>query len=283
MRSARVLALALTLAAGAAPPAASAAAPAVEAEAPRPLHEDLRVDAGVLGASGAVWLGTELLQDTLAPVQCRFCGTNALDAWARRQLLLADDRPPRVASDVLTIAIIPAGVIVHQLLAARAAGDAGAGAHDLLYVAEATGVALALDQVVKLAVGRQRPFVHYRNYADPARPHDSDDNLSFYSGHTTIAFSMAAAAGTVSTLRGYRSAPWVWAVGMTLATAVGWARIASDRHYLTDVLASAATGAGIGVGLPLWLHGRADAPGPGTGRGAGTTVVPLPLGVLVLF
>src|SRR5512141_688114 len=134
MRSARALALALTLAAGTAPPVpASAAAPVAEADAPRPLRADLRVDAGVLGAAGAVWLGGELLQDRLAPVECRFCGTNALDAWARRQLLLADDRPPRVASDVLTIAIIPAGVIAHQLLASRAAGDAGAGVHDLLY------------------------------------------------------------------------------------------------------------------------------------------------------
>lgn len=304
MRPARVLALVLSLAAGAAaPPAAADGSPALRgdlraaadeprtlrgelravADGPRPLREDLRVDAAVLGASGAVWLGGELLQDRLAPVRCRVCGTNAFDAWARRQLLLADDGPPRVASDVLTLAIIPAGVVAHQLLAARAAGDAGAGAHDLLYVAEAGGVALALDQVVKLAVGRQRPFVRYRNYADPARPRDSDDNLSFYSGHTTLAFSMAAAAGTVSTLRGYRSAPWVWAAGMTLAAAVGWARVASDRHYLTDVLAGAATGAGIGVALPLWLHGRAGAPGAGGSRTAGTTVVPLPLGVLVLF
>ncbi len=279
MRSARAVVLALSLAA--VPAASPASARAAE---PRPLREDLRVDAAVLGTAGAVWLGGELLQDRLAPVECRFCGTNALDAWARRQLLLSDDRAPRITSDVLAIGVIPAAVVVHQLLAARAAGDTGAGVHDVVYVAEAGGVALALDQVVKLAVGRQRPFVHYGNYADPARPHDADDNLSFYSGHTTLAFSVAAAAGTVSTLRGYESAPWVWAVGMTLATAVGWARIASDRHYLTDVLAGAATGAAIGVAMPLWLHGRKDEPGAASGRAAsGTTVVPYPLGVLVLF
>lgn len=283
MRSARAVALALSLAVVAASPAGACADGERAAGEPRALREDLRVDAAVLGASAAVWLGSELLQDSLAPVQCRFCGTNALDAWARRQLLLADDRPPRIASDVLALAVIPAGVAVHQLLAARAAGDAGAGAHDLLYIAEATGVAVALDQVVKLAVGRQRPFVRARLEVDPTRPHDNNDNLSFYSGHTTLAFSMAAAAGTVSTLRGYRSAPWVWAAGMTLATAVGWARIASDRHYLTDVLAGAATGAGIGVALPLWLHGRTDASGEGSARSAGPTVMPLPLGVLVLF
>src|SRR5512144_1874400 len=117
MPSARALALALSVSLAEAPAAAHAGEP-------NPLREDQRVDVAILGAAGAVWFGGELLQDELAPVRCRFCGTNALDAWARRQLVLADDRPPRVASDVLTFAVIPAGVIAHQLLAARAAGDA---------------------------------------------------------------------------------------------------------------------------------------------------------------
>ncbi len=271
MRSARALALSLAL----------AALPA-RADGPIPLRYDLRTDAAILGTSAALWLGGELLQDELAPLRCRFCGTNALDAWARRQLVLGDEKPARVASDVLTLAVIPAGVAVHQLLAARGAGDTRAGVRDLLFVAEATSVAMTLNQVVKLAVGRQRPFVHYGNYEQADRPRESDDNLSFYSGHVTLAFSMAAAAGTVSTLRGYRSAPWVWAVGMTLATAVGYARIAADRHYLTDVATAAAVGTGLGVGLPLWLHGRAERPAGGA-RSAGVEVVPLPLGVLVLF
>ncbi len=271
MRSAPALALALAVAAAPAAP---------RADAPHPLRLDLRTDATVVGAAAAVWLGGELLKDQLAPVRCRFCGTNALDAWVRSELVASDERIPRHASDVLAFAVIPAGVAVHQLLAARAAGDVGAGGRDLLFVGEAASVALAVNQVVKLAVGRQRPFVRYGNYQDPDRGHEADDNLSFYSGHTTLAFSMAAAAGTVSTLRGYRSAPWVWAVGMTLATAVGYTRIAADQHYLTDTLVAAAVGSGLGVGLPLWLHGREDRPAADAG---GARVVPLPLGLLVVF
>lgn len=272
MRSARALALTLTL----------AALPA-RADGPSPLRYDLRTDAAIIGASAALWLGGELLQDRLAPLHCRFCGANALDAWARSKLVASDEKTPRLASDLLAFVVLPAGVAAHQLLAARAAGDTGAGARDVLFVAEAASVALTLNQVVKLAVGRQRPFVRYGNYEEADRRHDSDDNLGFYSGHTTLAFSMAAAAGTVSTLRGYRSAPWVWAVGMTLATAVGYTRIASDRHYLTDALVGAAVGTGLGVGLPLWLHGREDRPAGEGARSAGARVVPLPLGVLVLF
>jgi hypothetical protein len=89
---------------------------------------------------------------------------------------------------------------------------------DVLIIAQATALAADLNQLVKFTVGRERPFVHY---GDPARPHEADDDLSFYSGHTSLAFSLAASTGMVSTLRGYKSAPWVWAVGMTLAAGVG--------------------------------------------------------------
>lgn len=271
MRSARALALTLAL----------AVPGAARAGEPHPLREDLRSDAAIVGAAAAVWLTGELLKDELAPVRCRFCSPNALDGWTRDQLVASDERPFRLTSDVIAFAVLPAAVATHQLLAARAAGDVHAGARDVLYVAEAGSVAMALNQVVKLAAGRERPFVHHGNYANPDRGHDPDDNLSFYSGHTTLAFATAAAAGTVSTLRGYRSAPWVWAVGMTLATAVGYTRIASDRHYLTDTLVGAAVGAGLGVGLPLWLHGRENR--AGVARHAGARVEPLPMGVRIVF
>lgn len=252
------------------------------AEGPRPLEHDLGADVAVTASAAALWLGGEVFQDRLAPARCRFCGTNALDAGARDLLVLGYGQAASRASDVLAFAVLPAGVAAHQLLAARAAGSVREGARDLLFVAEASSVAMAVNQVVKLAVGRQRPYVHYGNYRNPDRRPEPDDNLSFPSGHTTLAFALATSAGTVSSLRGYPSAPWVWAVGMTLATAVGYARIAGDKHYLTDVLAGAATGAAAGVGLPLWLH-RREGGASGTSRSAGSTVVPLPLGVLVLF
>ncbi|BDG03345.1 phosphatase PAP2 family protein [Anaeromyxobacter oryzae] len=270
MRLACALALALTVS-------------AARAEEPIPLRYDLSVDVPVTAATFAFWGGTELLKDRLAPAQCRFCGTNALDAGARDLLLASNVNVPRRASDVLAFAVFPAGVAAHQLLAARAAGDVGAGGRDLLFIAEAAGIAGSLNQIVKFAVGRQRPFVHYGNGTSPDRVPESDDNLSFYSGHTSLTFSLAAAAGTVSTLRGYRSAPWVWGVGMTLATAVGYLRIAGDKHYLTDVLTGAVVGGGIGVAVPLWLHGREDRPPQPGASARSAQVVPLPLGVLVLF
>jgi membrane-associated phospholipid phosphatase len=80
-----------------------------------------------------------------------------------------------------------------------------------------------------------------------------EDHLSFWSGHTTTAFSAAAAAGYVAQIRGYDSWPWVYAVGFTAAGAVSYFRVAGDKHWMTDVLVGAAVGTGVGFLVP-WLH-----------------------------
>lgn len=252
-------------------------APRAEPRAePRPLRHDVQRDGAVTAGAAVLWLASELGKGALAPSRCRFCGTNALDAGARDLLVWGYGDQARHASDLLAVVLVPGGVVAHQLLAARAAGDLEAGLVDLLLVAEAAAVAMDVNQAVKFAVGRQRPFVHYGNFRDPDRAPDPDDNLSFFSGHTTLAFSLAAAAGTVSSLRGYRSAPWVWGVGLSLAAGIGTLRIAADRHYLSDVLVGAAVGTVAGVALPRLLHGREDvAP-----RAA---VTPVPLGVVIVF
>jgi hypothetical protein len=75
-------------------------------------------------------------------------------------------------------------------------------------VAQAVMVALGVSYTVKALVGRERPDVHALAPAD--KPGDAEDNLSFYSGHTTLATSLAVATGTVATIRGYRGARAVW-------------------------------------------------------------------------
>jgi membrane-associated phospholipid phosphatase len=267
---ARATALALLLAAG----------PASLAAEPHPLRDDLKLDLAITGSALAFSGAMELLKDDLAAPSCRWCDPNALDARARRLLVLGYGERADTASDVLLLSILPA-TAAHQLLAARAAGDVGAGARDLLYIAEATAIAMSLTQLTKLAVGRERPFVHYGNHRDPARQPDPDDVLSFFSGHASIAFSLAAAAGTVSDLRGYPSAPWVWAVGLTLASGVGYLRIAADQHYLTDVLAGAAVGTAVGILVPRLLHPREK--GTDGGRSAGVTFIPAGIGFAGVF
>ena len=277
MTAARPLAAALALA------LASTAAPARAAgDGPDRLRWNGPRDLALTGAAAALWIGSELAKSRLAPGDCRFCGTNALDASARDLLVLGDLEAARRTSDVLAFAVLPGAMAAHQLLAARRAGGTTEdGLVDVLVVVQAAALAADLNQLVKFTVGRQRPFVRYGNWTEADRAPDPDDNVSFYSGHSSLAFSLAAAAGTVSSMRGYRSAPWVWATGMTLATGVAYLRVAGDKHYLTDVLTGAAIGTAAGIALPRLLHGRDD--GPEGERTAQVTVVPVPLGVLVTF
>lgn len=270
MRSARALVLTLAV----------AALPA-RAEGPHELRHDLRASAIIIGSASAISIGNLIFQDDLAPERCRFCGTNALDAWTRRKLVMADEQPARLTSDALTFLALPAAVAAHQLLAGRVGNDLTAGAQDLLFITEAVTSALALTQAVKLAVGRQRPFVRYGNYEEPDRRPETDDNLSFFSGHAALAFSMASAAGTVSSLRGYRSAPWVWGASMALAAGVAYFRVAADKHYLTDVVTGAVIGTAIGVAAPRLLHPR-EREGDAAAAER-VTFVPLPIGVRVAF
>jgi membrane-associated phospholipid phosphatase len=247
------------------------------AEGPDPIRHDTGRDAALTAVAVAAWGTSELAKPALAPRRCRLCEPGRLDAAARARAVSASpDRAAR-ASDVLAFALVPAGVAAHQLLAARNAGDADAGLTDLLVVAEAASFSAVLNQLVKYTVGRERPFVHYRNFRDADRRPDPDDHLSFYSGHTTLAFAIATAAGTVSDLRGYDGAPWVFGAGLAAAASVGWLRMAADRHYLTDVLAGAVAGTAIGVAVPRLLHGREREPG-----GAGASA-PLQLGLAVAF
>jgi membrane-associated phospholipid phosphatase len=247
-----------------------------------PLRYDLKVDLALTLSAAAFWGGTEAFKSHLAPTACRLCGTNALDAGARDRLLWSSPERARNISDAIAFGALPAGVAAHALLSARAGGDAWKeGFVDLLVIAEAATLAGSLGQIVKLAAGRQRPFVHYGNYLEANRAPDPDDNLSFWSGHSSLTFSLAVGAGTVSALRGDRHAPWVLGVGLAAAAATGWLRIAGDKHYLTDVLTGAAVGALAGWAVPTWLHRRdGAAPGPAATRVA---VTPLPLGIAVVF
>ncbi len=234
-----------------APPLA-AAEPAVEPSI-ADLDHDFLVDGVIVGAAATTWLTLELFQSEIAPASCRWCQPNALDSGARDALRWRSRDAAHQLSSVTAYGLAPLTVLG---LSAWGAGHGGGGRRilvDTLIVSEAVALAAVLGQVVKLAAARRRPFV---TSGMPAA--DPDRNLSFYSGHTAFAFSVAAAAATVAMQRGYRTAPWVALAGAVLATFTGYLRIAADRHYLTDVLAGAVVGTGAGIGIPLLLHPVSD-------------------------
>jgi membrane-associated phospholipid phosphatase len=226
-------------------------------------------EALVTGVSGALWITSEaLLKKELAPKTCRWCDRgpagedtlNAVDRWGRSIAANTAEGRRQAArlSDIMGFGVVPLGTLGGQY-----ALFAGSGAPPRYYAQDATiimetaALAALTNQVVKFAVGRERPFVHVLPEEEKARTErPSDNNLSFYSGHTSLAFSLVTAAGTVSELRGYRNSWLIWAVGLPAAATTGVLRMVADKHYLTDVLVGAAAGSLFGVGVPLLLHGR---------------------------
>jgi hypothetical protein len=212
------------------------------------LPVNLWVDGAVTLGSTAIVLGAQI--PALQPDTCRWCESNELDDAARRATRWHNTQAAGGLSSSIAYATLPATVLGSLLLASQDEGHGSNLPADFLIVAEATMTALAANQVVKVAAARQRPRVH-----DPgSRASGPDDNLSFFSGHTTLAFSLATAAGTVATLRKYRFADWVWASGLVLAASVGYLRMAADEHYFSDVAVGALVGTSIGVALPVLLH-----------------------------
>lgn len=241
------------------------------------LRHDVKVDGAITGALWASWLATEaVFKHSLSPPVCRWCEANALDTWARGirtgpEWLLTMD----MASNVVGFGLLPVSLLGLDLYFASSHGSTPTAAIDALLILQATGAALVFNQVVKFSVGRERPFVSALSPEEKAAVRDpADNNLSFFSGHSTFAFAVTVAAGRVAQLRGYRRAWLVWAVGLPLAVSVPLLRMASDRHYLTDVLVGSAVGATFGYALPTLFHHR-------TGALSQLTVAPAPNGVSV--
>lgn len=242
------------------------------------LSHDLRVDIPVTAAAAVGWLTTELLKAQLAASACRWCdvdpsrpdGVNALDAAVRAGLRWPNPNAGDTASGVTAFLLAPLSALGLVALAEWRGKALARFPIDALLIVEAAVIASAVNQTVKFAVGRERPFVHaLPPDQKPLTASPADNNTSFYSGHTNLAFALATASGTIASLRGYKWAPWVWAVGLSIATATGYLRIAGDKHYFTDVLTGAAIGSAIGALTPLLFHARVQgAKTPSLGGGA---------------
>lgn len=223
----------------------------------RSLRWDPAADTTVTVLGVGAWIASELLKGQLAPAVCRWCAPNGLDSGVREALVWKDPASADRLSNLTGFLLVPVAAIGLDALAAAHEGGLGGAPEDALLMTEAAVIAADLNQLTKLLVGRERPFVHT---LPPDRPHAPDDNLSFFSGHTTEAFAIAAASGTLGELRGYRWAPLAWGVGGALAVTTGYLRMAADKHWLTDVVVGAIVGTAVGVVIPVVFHAAEDAP-----------------------
>jgi membrane-associated phospholipid phosphatase len=221
--------------------------------------------------AAVIWIGSEaLLKEDLAAATCGWCdrnpdGTdslNSLDTWGRGLAGTTEAQRKRADtwSNVVDFGLLPLGVLGAQYALGHGSGaprsiffqDAG-------IIIQTAVLSSVLNQTVKFIADRERPFVHVLPEDQKGlTAHPTDNNVSFYSGHTNLAFALVVSAGTVAELRGYKHRGWIWAVGLPLATTVPLLRMAADKHYLTDVATGALLGSAFGVAVPLLMHGRVD-------------------------
>jgi membrane-associated phospholipid phosphatase len=234
------------------------------------------VDDAVITTVGVVAATVPLIfANQFAPASCRWCGgaigkpVNGVDDWFHEHLTTAvfSRTDANTLSSVLAYGVMPAAALTSAFLATGPDATSGAGARNVVIIAETVAVAEGLTEAIKFTAGRQRPYVHYQhvNPANGAGTVDfpalsSDANLSFPSGHTSLAASIGTSAAMLATLERSPAAPWLWAGTGVVTVATGMLRMISESHYFTDVLGGAAIGAGCGVLFPL-LHRRGSALG----------------------
>lgn len=198
---------------------------------------------------GAVYAASEtILKSTLAPDHCRICGTREFDVDIRH-FRWSNTAAASTVSNLTGFVLAPA---LGLALLAIASDDHSLPTwiDDAIPVIESVVISGLINQGVKFAAGEQRPFVHF---GDPARPPETDDNLSLFSGHTTLTFAVATSAGEVARRRGYKLAPVIYGTGYLVGITTGYLRIAADKHYFSDVAIGAAVGTAIGFIIPA-LH-----------------------------
>ncbi len=175
------------------------------------------------------------------PPACRWCDAN-LNAVDRYVQKVKWDKPCQ-ASKLSYLSLAAAGAVALVPMSHEDDGSdwlVNAGA-----VADSVAATIIVTQVVKYTVRRSRPEA---DSCQPGRTQEPDRNLSFFSGHTALAFALVSSAHETARLRGRETNDWRW-VGAGAATVTAYLRIAGGRHHLFDVL----TGAGVGYVMGRWI------------------------------
>lgn len=212
----------------------------------------LSISAGL----GAFYAASEtFLKPSLAPDTCRWCTPPGIDTSVRDALLWQDTDRARLFSHLTGYVAVPVLGIGLTAYVAGSADDASWARviDDVLPVLETVAISQVVTQVAKWSVARQRPFVHFGN-PEP----DQDDNMSFWSGHSALAFGVTTSAGMIAHARGSKFEPVIWGVGLPLSAAASYFRIAGDKHYFTDVVTGAAIGVVSGLTIPRLMRRHND-------------------------
>jgi membrane-associated phospholipid phosphatase len=247
-------------------------------ERPSPFQVDLRVDLPVAIAGTALWVvpfGVASAETKPPPCDpCDPANINVMD----RYFIRFHTHSARAAAYGLEGGV--GATLLILSIADYGPRDYRAWLGDLLIGWELLAIQGALDEAVRRAVRRPRPFL-YEPGVYPTERTSGESALAFYSGHTSAIVALSIFTAWGFQLRHPRS-PWRWVLWTTLlgaSAAEAVLRVAAGDHFPSDVLVGVIVGTGLGIAVPA-LHLR-----PRAGPLSSLTLLPTPVdggGVLSL-
>ena len=121
---------------------------------------------------------------------------------------------------------------------------------------EVLSINLGINMFAKYIVDRPRPLLYDTKLDNEEKLLNAqDNNMSFYSGHTTMAFATAFFISTVYSDLNSESnfIPIIWTGSMLCATGVATLRMTAGMHFFTDVITGAIISSAITYGI-VKLH-----------------------------
>ncbi len=104
----------------------------------------------------------------------------------------------------------------------------------------------------KYLTKRNRPFV-YNTDISFAKKQEKNSRHSFFSMHSSTAFSSAVFGSYLYQQRGGEYSTYFWIISLGLASSTATLRVASGSHFPSDVIVGAMVGSFIGYAIP-YLH-----------------------------
>lgn len=174
------------------------------------------------------------------PQSCKWCEPSPFELGLSRDTVWKQRKDAAALSDIVVYGLMPGLGALVAIYDYERPSDAAVNTFALINTALLT---YSVTEAVKRSTARARPFGDH----DP-----NDQNLSFVSGHSSMAFAFATASSWLAFKRHYKWAPFVAFLGGVAAVSAGYFRIAAGKHWFSDVAAGAAVGMFTGSVVPLF-------------------------------
>lgn len=189
----------------------------------------------LLAGSGlGLAVGLELIvKDRLLAVSPMTSVPNTMDMNIRTKLKWSDSKrgQAEVWSDRLLYGISMSSLLWGPLAAENRNQSA-------LVNMQVFGVNSILTNVFKIAIGRERPYHHF----ETRESEGPRDYASFFSGHSSIAFSQAVTNAMILSDDYDEYKSLIWTALLSTAGLTSYLRVAGDMHYFSDIVVGACVG-----------------------------------------